>query len=612
MLVATSGAFALELGAQVLGNADTPYGRADVFGRCLTLLSRTTPATPGLQSLTVFPMISSRLTAALLSNALLHHTTLTTLTVALSLKQASDSCTAPCVATAVLPTLSHLTHLTSLTLSFVPKAHPRYPEDGFVPYAASPAVADALGSLAEAVSTLPHLARVHLDLCPLGCHPETRAHAAKWATAHTCVAHKRRRLADAACDIAAVSLDSVVAALAAAPCLSRLELSSAEIGQGWSRCAGLRGDFPSLRHFDLTVAHESAAHTPASVQPKEASAWPRPTAPIPAIRSMSLTLRDDRVHSNPEAVALALSSCSYLPNLSTLTVTLPQQTYEGLRQFVVGLRHARQVATLCVDLTPTSHNLVNDCIVRSMPGSLACMTRLTALQLSLPQDTSFLPQLPPEEVLEADGSAGHADTAVAAASAKPFERLREIKLTYSNGRTLSSVNRTMTFFPLAPFSGLTSLTLLFCFPRSCNEERLTRHQLPQLTGLNRLILGPLQLEGVAALEKCLLPLTRLTHLELEARPVGAALVRCVACCAARTPRLAMLELRCAEHLSSGKEAAPVAQADWVEGLRALPCWGSYSMRCHNPHTSPAALSAVRQELADRGAQVSEDCCSIKF
>lgn len=608
MLVATSGTSTLELDAKILANVDTVAERADVFERCLSLLSRTAPATPGLQALAIAPMISSPTTAGLLSRSLLHHSTLTALTVTISPKQLSSSLTAPCVAAGVLPTLRHLTRLTSLTLSFIPKGRPRYPEDDLTPPVASPAVADILDILAEAVSALPHLARVHLDLFALGRLHNACARAARRATAHSCTAHKRRRLAGSPCDPAAVSLDPIVAALAAAPCISHLKLSSAEIGQGWSHCAGLRGEFPNLRQLELAVDHERAADAPAGLQPTEARAWPRPSAPIPAIRSMSLRLRDHHTHSNPEVVTLALSSCSHLPNLSTLTVELPRQTHEGLRRFVVGLRSAPQVATLRVDLVPTSHMPFSRCIIQGIAGSLVYMTGLTALKMSLPEHCSDQQALPPDPVPGTD----LAEEGRAAATAEPLARLREMNLTFESISGVQAEVTTPCSFPLAPYSGLTSLTLLFN-GAACKVGVLTQQQLPQLAALERLQAGPLHWESVASVEGCLFPLTKLTHVELKVQPVGAALVRCVARCAARMLRLATLELAsCATEHVDGAEINRHAAADWVQGLRALPSWGTYSMRCHGQGTGSAQLSAVRQELADRGAHVSEDCCSIKF
>lgn len=610
MLVTTrfNALFHINPGAAVFrhdGNADDA---PEYLDSVLALLSRTSTSgtSPGLQGIHLHQnlgyreVLASPTTAALLSQALLHHTALTSLSLEGLVARSSGEDT-PAAAT-ILLALPRLKHLTYLSLSFLHMHPANVPKP--VPASQSTALLDLLTA---AIAALPHLASFSLTPFLVDGQPHMDSPSDAAARGDAGPAQKRRRLASAA---PAVSLDPLVDALSAAPSLTRLRLICK--GAAQIPCSGLRGPFKSLRHLDLSLLHSPAA-TAEDICMRPSLLLP--TAPLP-IHNLSLQLTDMSDGGGPAAFDTALEAFPGHAQLTRVHLRLRAAYDASLRCLGVGLRHLAHVPS--VSLAVEMESLQDDISwhsLQAIAAGLRGMAALSALDLKLPAQTSGVPNEAAPDAMHAyaDGCMyGSSANTCATAGAQTGSAicaesaLVDLKLTFDGITPGKGMERcAIPQFPVSSFTCLTSLILRF--ERRAFQAKYMVAQLPQLTSLVRLHVASLHCDNLEDVERCLAPLTQLTEVALRVMPVGPALVRCVARCAARMPSLASMRLTSCDGPRVNLEQATncnFAAADWFEGLLELPPHGEYNWQCDNVNSCEVRFAAVMQELADRGARVS--------
>lgn len=472
------------------------------------------------------------------------------------------------------------------------------------------------------------------------------------------------------------SLDPVIDALAAAQALTHLRLHFENSGgMQPMHCSGIRGppdgNFTALRELQLSFSCSTFAKAP--------TVWHVPVARLP-VRSLHVELLGNLTGlPKCDAVLVSVESHTHLAELSMHFSNATDRSLLGVEQCLGALR---QLETLHLDLLrcePLSQHTV-----RAIAVGLACMPALKALRLSLVEDGKGGPRtqmharrtepavaagsewagVGAAADLEGDersmqtvqtrpgrsfvntgaidisprksdvfnevgsGPGNPAMISRTASSSTAFRRLKTIDLTLDLDDTSSSGSggsQLFENFPLHPFRAVTNLKLSFVGVRRACRVQLLTQQLPHLTALQELHAMNLDCASVRSLEACLAPLTNLTCLTAEVRPLDAAVVGCAARCAGRMPRLARLELtsKLRRHDRDSEGAAVVdcagglrpgaAGEGWFRGLLEVPGWGRYVMRFTEAGScAEADRDRVRQQLVARGAHVAEDCCDVRF
>eukprot|EP00892_Ulva_mutabilis_P004007 jgi/Ulvmu1/1979/UM012_0141.1 len=587
MIVATSGGGTLAL-------ENKP--EVDIPSTALALLARTTPASPGLTSLTI-SRVTTPATAALLCQALLHHTSLSHLDLSWLSWRPTDG--APSAGT-VYSTLPQLSGLTSLVIT----ASLWHKQD-------LTAISATTRALVAALSALPALASVHLHASPSDACEGFRRKALQSRSSGlasfggtadlTC---KRRRVAQCIGRPEAPSLDPIIAALSTAPALTALRLSCilAAPADQWP-CSGILGPFTSLRHLHVGLR---GAHTaPEALVPAHRL---YAISPLPALHT--LTFASSRDCTNCLPLTEMLASAAQQPSLAHIQLLPGHPPSDEMGH--AGPRCATQQSPLSLTLHVSV--LEEKAGVENVVSRLAQLERLHSLRL----------------VLDMTGPTG-SPPALSETALRPLsclQQLRDLRVVVAPATSTDStgaVLRTLWGAPLRALgAALTALTLDFGHTR-CMHAHVLREHLPWLTGLESLCLKGVHCQAADELSACMAPLTRLTELDVAAAPVDSALVRCFAECAGLMPQLQraclrscagdpprpMLGTRCVPPPGSGSPLRHAA-ADWVEGLPHLPGRGSFEFGVVSAEVTLEECTAVRQELLGRGACVSEDCRQIGF
>eukprot|EP00892_Ulva_mutabilis_P004006 jgi/Ulvmu1/1978/UM012_0140.1 len=598
--------------------------------RSAALLARTYPSSPGLGSLAISGRGATPATAALLCNALLHHTTLSHLSLpALSCQRMGAHSAAEAVYS-VLPQLSNLTGLTVAVES-------DREQD-------ASATSATMRALAAALSALPALASAHLiSTCN---NPKPRRPPHNYRSLGSAndagKALKRRRIAPCIGRAEQLSLNPAIAALSIAPALTALCLSCAA-ATDQHPCSGVQGPFTSLQRLLVHAAMPARGSADRSSQHEDLPDHRTCNiGPMPALTT--LIWSTDSSSGSALPLSDLLASAAHQPRLSDIQLLTgnaqPDDSWHAAPRHAAtahaaprhtasrrggsGRAVSRRAAPLNSAAGQSHAAGHHDWEAGAVPLSLAINPFAFDGSDGGPAAVSSLLQLPRLRTLQLElGVRGHSrnSSAVLQSVLQPLsclQHLRELRVALSGGH-LEVANAHLSVLRMAPLSSLSMLTALSLgLEMSCGlGESLSEHLAP-LTGLRALcVLGmPCSPSQGSDLRASLGPLTQLTELELSFNPLNRAVVRCFAECVALMPRLQHARLRWCDwvwhRINSGEAAWAHASADWVEGLRHLPGWGKYEFDVACADVPAAACATVRQELLGRGARVSEDCCEIEF
>lgn len=424
-----------------------------------------------------------------------------------------------------------------------------------------------------------------------------------------------------------LSLDPVIAALAAAPSLTRLALATTEALDALPvHCSGLRGAFAALHELDLQLTCTTELPNLA------AQLWPLPLTPLHVqfVHVQIWTRGKTRKRDCAGRVVDIFPTLAGHPNLTHLHLEVgvhgtAARALDGLDAGLQHLRHCN-VSKLNLGLSCVSDFHWQSHTARALGVGIAHMTALKELKLCVPEDCGSASPPAGEGLLT--GRAGEE------LLVQEGQQMKDMNIYFdaSGSEDASSAYH----FPLALFLHLTRLDMRF---RHGCQVRYLRQQLPLLTRLECLTLHHVRCNGARSLEATLGPLTRLTRLVVEIQECECALVRCLGRCASRMPGLDTLELHTCvwfrkdspdgsmgsaddDHFGGDDHSAddddysdpePVTE-EWVQGLLDLPSWGHYKivnfLRLGGPDEDEVA--AVREKLVARGAQVCKECLDIKF
>lgn len=560
----------------------------DVF----CMLSRTTPCSPGLQTLSIDPIIGDTATAALLSAAVLQHTPSLS---ALHLPALACDFDTEAVPTTVLAAVARCAHLTSLHIAF----HDPLPRH-------SHAAVRTVAALAATIAALPHLADFrlhHISAAPRAVHARRQGPAADAAPA--C---KRQRLAERLCSPPPpLSLDPVITALAAAPALTYLALSTNRpLRHGHDitiPCSGVTGAFTTLRHLDVGARGCQNFWLPAL------HSTPLPVSPLPALTALRFRVVSCDV--SPIDMQKAICAAAQQPRLRLMEIAAreaPAAALCALSRFCAPAADAELQA-----LTLELGRVAGAPSMRTVAAEVAHVTTLCSLVLRVDciRDAGW------------GGEHNEADDHVYGEMLQPLsalQRLDSLSLEFMAPTLSPFIANSLAAAPLHAFPCLTRLKFDFD-----GEGLHTGVLAPRLTGLSQL----LDFQAVLCtrdLRTCLAALTALTSLNLLVPVLDADLVRSFGDGAAAMPRLqvARLQGRCgaAESEEEDLEGSEAEGADgelgpWVSGLSHLPSWGHYwfDILWRGTMVSEPGTQEVIAALEARGAVVTHlpaDGVSVRF
>ena len=542
----------------------------------LSLLARTGPCSSPFRSFHMRQPIECPGTAALLHDALCHHTSLSSL----SLEKVSCSHqggTSP--ALAVLPALPHLPRLTSLDLSLL-TADPSATE-------ATASTAATLEALAAAVTALPHLGTFAIAVEYM--HPEYSRNNTR----------KRQRIDTATSKNATPSLDPVIAALSSRPALTRLGIKFESRKQPTITCSGICGPFPALQDLDISM---DAGYGDGDWGIAGGRTFhPLPLSSVSALTTLSICFGvDDLERRCTKAV---IDAAAQQPALRALILSVQSIAESSLLQLEASLGALEQLRSLRVELGDSCEFSPHG--LRALVNGISHVPKLTCLDFYLEQ--MFLER-------SEDGQAGEPSSNQMFAPLRRLTQLQTLCYDYAckidDPHPLWQVNDAFVADALQERQLLTSLSLCF------RVEEVSLHMIvPRvsvLTRLQSLVVHGLIYEGVHHVRECLSPLTGLASLDLSLRPFDAALVRCVGECAAGMPGLMSCSLRSGDLNPDNDYESEYAARDWLQGLLHLPSHGAYTFAVENEAIPAFEYEAMQEELERRGAKVYDSCQRISF
>ena len=552
----------------------------------LSRLATTAATSPGLEALTIHPPISTTPTAALASLALLHH--VSTL-ASLSLPALSQPTTPDAPSATLISSLRQLTLLSHLAISF-PDPFPRY----------GTGAAEAVHHLAAVVSSLPHLASfrlfnlrtaTYMQLPQRGAN--NKRHAPSRGSGVT-TAHEKP------------SLDSIVAALAAAPALTHLILGAATPNNSVPLpLSTLRGRFPALRDLEILYYRPAAdpVPNPGGADPAAASRLV-PTPPLPHLTAFSFrSSRESKTRHEFDAIAACAAQHPRLRCLELQLWNLPEGASASLAS---ALRSMPQLERVDLGLGPGQDHSVHS--MRRVTKALAHHTGMTRLSLSV--ECMHAEWNEDTHRAEAHGEDGGMLSPLRALTA-----LQSLSLTDQQQRVgfVQAQGAKMVAAVVPELTRLTSLVTGFgVVPVRLHVVAPSWARLPQL---QRLCFHSVLLEDLAAFEAGLAALTTLTELRVAVMPVSGALVGRFAAAARALPRLRQAQLLSCMVSVTVPDASQEAQhgeRDWIDGLVHLPPRGRFAFAITNDGITDAEYAAVRQALVARGATVSPQCGEVSF
>ena len=564
----------------------------DDFVRFIFLLSHAPPNAPGLKTLSIAFPLPSPAAAAILSECIRKHSTLSSLSLHLPPSVVPNAHVAP----PVLSSLSCLPQLTSLTLSF---AHPT-----------SPSVSDTaatITALHAALSNLPGLRSVRLSNLRISCTPP-HAHTASASptgspTAATPPGGPHRQSPIHRTDLQSLSLDPVVAALSTRTALEHLTLSTL-LGERDIPlpCSRLAGEFAALSALDITLEEESIVIDP----PADCPYWRLRDAvvisPLPSLTRLHFTLMSNKVNSS--FVKSLFRSVACHPALRSVQVCLRSVPAESVQDLETLLANLTRLASLRFILRVTAPFPARS--MHAAAAGLAQLSSLTHLSFALGETAPARG----EPWVEDDWHGGAALAPLAG-----LTQLRSLLCSFGAAWSPAAAQVCATWrqqLHLWPLVRLRALSLTMCeVDVPCADATAVLSQLGYLIQLH---VGRLQCACVPHLAELLRHHTALRRMKLWLTPVNAAVVRCIGEYVRRQPHIEHV------HVSSCRPGAPPgdgttsseAEADWVDALDQLPLTAKYVFKCPCADLPDEDLKRVRTQLLRRGAVSSGTLANLRI